>query len=154
MLIGSAGLGAASYLTYLHYSTRQILVPCPGRVGGIAACPLVTVPNPYETAFATPLLIALLINFTLIVLLQTPWLWRRSSWPVIAGRLAWSVGGLGLTLVMAADEVLGLSGHPWCCTVVEVAALTLFATTIIATAESAPASRASPIDSGGLLPST
>ena len=75
-----------------------------------------------------------LIFFSVMLVLQSPWAWR-SHWPPLrAGRVVWSLVGVGTAVWLIYAELFKLDAICLWCTAVHVISILLFAATAFATA--------------------
>ena len=125
------GFGIAGYLTYEHYTSSTSLT-CPAS-GGIVNCLKVTT-SQYSHIAGIPVALLGLIFFAVMLVLQSPWAWRSYWTPVRAGRVLWSLVGVGTAVWLIYAELFKLDAICLWCTAVHVISVLLFATTAFATA--------------------
>ena len=130
------GLGAASYLTYEHYTGSKTLT-CPAT-GGIINCLAVTT-SKYSMIHGVPVAVLGLVFFAVMLVLQSPWAWGSPSLLVRGGRMAWSLVGVGTAVYLMYAELFLIHNICLWCTAVHVISLLLFVLTVFATAATAEA---------------
>src|SRR5579859_5691413 len=95
-IVGSAlslgGFGISGYLAFEHYTSSTSLT-CPAS-GGIVNCFKVTT-SEYSKIGGIPVAVLGLVFFAVMLLAQSPRAWRNRSRLLRAGRVAWSVVGVG-----------------------------------------------------------
>lgn len=134
LALSVVGLGIAGYLTYEHYTSSTSLT-CPAS-GGIVDCLKVTT-SQYSKVAGIPVALLGLIFFAVMLALQSPWAWRSYWRPVRAGRVLWTLVGVGTAVWLIYAELFKLDAICLWCTAVHVISLLLFATTAFATAVTA-----------------
>lgn len=134
LVLSVVGFGIAAYLTYEHYTSSTSL-SCPAS-GGIVDCLKVTT-SQYSKIAGIPVALLGLIFFVVMLALQSPWAWRSYWWPVRAGRVLWSVVGVGTAVWLIYAELFKLDAICLWCTAVHVISVLLFASTAFATAVTA-----------------
>jgi uncharacterized membrane protein len=125
------GLGVTGYLTYEHY-TASTTLNCPAG-GGIVDCLKVTT-SQYAAIHGVPVAVLGLIFFGVMIMLQSRRAWAQASLGVRAGRLLWSLAGVGIAIWLVYAELFKLHAICMWCTAVHVMALLLFGLTAFGTA--------------------
>lgn len=125
------GFGIAGYLTYEHYTSSTSLT-CPAS-GGIVNCLKVTT-SQYSHIAGIPVALLGLIFFTVMLVLQSPWAWRKHWPPLRAGRLLWALIGVGTAVWLIYAELFKLDAICLWCTAVHTISVLLFAATAFASA--------------------
>jgi uncharacterized membrane protein len=129
-----AGLGVAGYLTYEHYTGSASLI-CSDK--GIVNCLAVTT-STYSKVAGVPVAVLGLAFFAVMLVLQSPAMWRRSEPAVRRARLAWAVVGLGTVLYLLYAELFEIDAICLWCTAVHALTLVVFVTTVLGTLSTAP----------------
>lgn len=124
-----AGLGVAGYLTYEHYTGSSNLV-CSDK--GIVNCLAVTT-SVYSMVVGVPVAVLGLVFFTVMLVLQLPAMWRRTSHLIRGARVAWSVVGLGTVVYLLATELFRIDAICLWCTAVHLLTFVVFISTVLAT---------------------
>jgi uncharacterized membrane protein len=111
-LLSFVGLGISIYLTIAHFEGTQILA-CPTG-GGVIDCAAVTT-SPQSYFFGIPVAILGLAQYTGMVVINSPWLWRSRFQIVHLVRFAMGAIGVGFILWLIYAEAI-LIGHfcEWC----------------------------------------
>jgi uncharacterized membrane protein len=134
-IVGTAlsvlGLGVTGYLTYEHYTSSTTL-SCPAG-GGIVDCLKVTT-SQYAAIHGVPVAVLGLIFFAVMIAWQTRLAWAHASPGVRAGRLLWSLAGVGTAIWLVYAELFKLHAVCLWCTAVHVIAFLLFGLTAFGTA--------------------
>ena len=130
LLLCTAGLGVAAYLTYEHYTGSKSLT-CPAT-GGIINCFAVTT-SKYSEIHGVPVVDLGLVFFVVMAAFQTPWAWASPSQTVRAARVAWSVVGVGTAVWLVYAELFRIHDICLWCTGVHVISLLLFVLTAFGT---------------------
>jgi uncharacterized membrane protein len=125
------GLGLAGYLTYEHYTSSTTL-NCPAG-GGIVDCLKVTT-SQYATIHGLPVVILGLAFFAVMLGLQSRRAWASPSPAVRAGRVLWSLAGVGTAVWLVYAELFKLSAVCLWCTAVHIVSMLLFGLTAFGTA--------------------
>jgi len=125
------GFGLAGYLTYEHYTSSTTL-NCPAG-GGVVNCLKVTT-SPYATIHGLPVALLGLIFFAVMIGLQSQRAWASASPGGRAGRLLWSLTGVGTAIWLVFAELFKLHAICMWCTAVHVVSLLIFALTAFGTA--------------------
>lgn len=125
------GFAIAGYLTYEHYTSSTSLT-CPAT-GAIVNCLKVTT-SPYSHIAGIPVAVLGLIFFAIMAALQTRRAWRSYWVPLRAGRVVWSLVGVGTAVWLIYAELFKLDAICLWCTAVHAISVLLFATTAFATA--------------------
>jgi uncharacterized membrane protein len=128
-----AGLGVAGYLTYEHYTGSTSLV-CSDK--GIVDCLAVTT-STYSRVAGVPVAVLGLVFFAVMLVLQLPVMWDRGERLVRAGRVTWSVVGLGTVVYLLYTELFAIDAICLWCTAVHVLTFVLFVSTVLATLSTA-----------------
>jgi uncharacterized membrane protein len=128
------GLGLAGYLTYERYTSSTTL-NCPAG-GGIVDCLKVTTSH-YATMHGLPVVILGLGFFAVMMGLQSRRAWASTSPAVRAGRVLWSVAGVGTALWLVYAELFKLGAICLWCTAVHLVSVLLFGLTAFGTAVTA-----------------
>jgi uncharacterized membrane protein len=123
------GLGLAINLTIAHFTTPAILA-CSDR--GLINCAAVTT-SPQSYIFHVPVSVLGTVNFTALVALNSPWLWRSSVRAVHVARLALVGVGMAMVLWLLYAELLIIDHICLYCTGVHVITFTLFVILMIVT---------------------
>lgn len=128
-ILSVLGLGVAGYLAYEHFTSSSTLA-CSDN--GIVNCLKVTTSS-YSAVAGVPVAVLGLVFFSIMLVLQLPYMWLRPEPAVRMGRLAWAVVGLGTVLYLLYAELFAVDAICLWCTSVHVLTLMLFATTVFAT---------------------
>lgn len=139
LALSLAGFAVSGYLTYEHYTSSTSL-SCPAS-GGIVNCFKVTT-SQYSKIGGVPVAVLGLVFFAVMLALQSPWAWRSYWRPVRAGRLIWSIVGVGTAVWLIYAELFRVDAICLWCTAVHAVTILLFIATVFATA----------VTSGRLLP--
>lgn len=134
LALSAVGFGIAGYLTFEHYTSSASLT-CPAS-GGIVDCLKVTTSQYSHIAGISVALLGL-IFFIVMLALQSPWAWRNHRRPLRAGRVLWSLVGVGTAVWLIYVELFKLDAICLWCTAVHVIAVLLFVATAFATAVTA-----------------
>jgi len=132
--ISLAGIGVATYLTYEHYSGSTSLV-CSDK--GIVNCLRVTTSS-YSKVAGFPVAVLGLIFFVVMLALQLPVTWNRPEPAIRAIRVVWATGGLATVLYLFYAELFRIDAICLWCTAVHILTFLVFASTIVATLNTAP----------------
>jgi uncharacterized membrane protein len=126
------GLAVASYLTYEHYTGSKSL-SCPaGKAGGAIDCFKVTT-SVYSKEMGIPVAVLGLVFFVVMLVLQSPPLWRMARREVMAARLAWCGVGILSALKLVYDELFKIHAICLWCTAVHIITLLIFIVTVFGT---------------------
>ncbi len=117
-----AGLALATYLTIGHFESRTFLA-CPDS--GLINCAKVTT-SAQSYAFGIPVAVLGLANFVVLSVLDSPWLWRVTSYWVHVSRLVLVVVSMGFVLWLLYAELLIINNICLYCTGVHVITFALF----------------------------
>ena len=129
LLICIAGLGVASYLTYVHFTDPASLA-CSDS--GVINCTRVTT-SEQSHFLGIPVAVLGLAFFFGMAVLCLPQLWRRQERAVRALRLAGVVVGIAMILYLIAAELFIIEAICLWCTVVHALAFLLFVVVLAAT---------------------
>jgi uncharacterized membrane protein len=139
------GLGVSGYLTYEHY-TGSTTLSCPaGSARGYSVLGLFTIPvncfkvttSIYSNLAGVPVAVLGLAFFVVMLILQSPWLWRSPKVVVRAVRLTWCLVGLATAFKLIYDEIYRLDAVCLWCTSVHLITFVLLATTAFGTVSAA-----------------
>ena len=130
LVISVLGLGAASYLTYEHYTGNKTLA-CSGN--GAINCAKVTTSAESHIA-GIPVALLGLLFFVGMTALCLPFAWRRPEPIVRYARLAAATVGVGMILWLIYAELFIIKAICLWCTGVHVLTVLLFAVVATATA--------------------
>lgn len=122
-ILSFIGLGLSIYLTAAHYEGSQILA-CSDK--GTVNCAAVTT-SPQSFFLGIPVAILGLINFVVLVILNSPWLWRVKNYWIHVARFVLVVGGMAFVLWLVAAELLIIGHICLYCTGVHIVTFALFA---------------------------
>ncbi|HWE55560.1 MAG TPA: vitamin K epoxide reductase family protein [Acidimicrobiales bacterium] len=137
VVLSVVGLGVAGYLTYEHY-TGSTTLSCPAG-GGAVNCFKVTT-SVYNQIHGVPVAVLGLVFFFVMLILQTPVVWRWPNRMARAAQIAWCVIGLATALKLVYDELYKIDAICLWCTSVHVITFLIFVATVMGTAAtSAPA---------------
>jgi len=125
------GLAVSAYLTFEHFTSSSSLT-CPAT-GGIVNCLKVTTSS-YSKIAGVPVSVLGLVFFAIMAVLQSPPAWSSPALTVRAGRILWSIVGVGTALWLVYAELSKLDAVCLWCTSVHVISLGLFILTAFATA--------------------
>lgn len=121
-LICVLGLGAATYLTVVHFTGAKIAV-CQGT-GAIDCMKVTTSPESY--VFGIPVAVLGLAFFVPMLVLCSPWAWR-SAHPLVAPvRVAAAVAGIGFVFYLVYAELFEIKAICLWCTSVHILTFLLF----------------------------
>ena len=138
-VIGTAlsliGLGIAGYLTYEHYTGSKSL-SCPAG-GGLINCLNVTT-SVYSKIHGVPVAVLGLVFFAVMLALQSPPAWSRSSRMVRWARVIWSLVGLGTAVWLVYAELVKIRNICLWCTSVHIISFLIFITTAVGTLATMP----------------
>jgi uncharacterized membrane protein len=129
--LSALGLVVAGYLTYEHY-TASTTLNCPAG-GGIVNCLKVTT-SQYATIHGLPVAVLGLVFFAVMMGLQSRSAWASTSPGVRAGRVLWSLTGVGTAAWLVYAELFRLDAICLWCTAVHIVAIVLFGLTAFGTA--------------------
>jgi uncharacterized membrane protein len=129
--LSAIGLGLAAYLAYEHYTSSTTL-NCPAG-GGIVDCLKVTTSR-YATIHGLPVVILGLAFFGVMMGLQNRRAWVSTSSALRAGRVLWSLAGVGTALWLIYAELFKLGAVCLWCTAVHIVSMLLFGLTAFGTA--------------------
>ncbi len=132
LLICVAGLGAAAYLTYAHYTSASVLA-CPAT--SFVNCAKVTTSS-YSRIFGLPVAVLGLVFFAFMLPLQLPAAWRSHNPLLRAGRLGATVVGVGMILWLIYVELFRLDSICLWCTGVHALTFLLFVIVVLGTVAS------------------
>ncbi len=124
-----AGLGVAGYLTYEHF-TGSTNLACSDK--GIVNCLAVTT-SVYSKVAGVPVAVLGLVFFAVMLVLQLPTAWRRTSHLIRGARVAWSVVGLGTVVYLLSTELFRIDAICLWCTAVHVLTFVVFISTVLGT---------------------
>ncbi len=120
------GLALSTYLTIGHFESKTFLA-CPDS--GLINCAKVTT-SPQSYAFGIPVAVLGLANFVVLVILNSPWLWRARNYWVHVARFALVVISMGFVLWLLYAELLIINNICLYCTGVHVVTFALFVVVI------------------------
>ena len=129
--LSALGVGVTGYLTYEHYTSSTTL-NCPAG-GGMVDCLKVTT-SQYAAIHGVPVVVLGLIFFGVMIMLQSRRAWAQTSPGVRAGRLLWSLAGVGTAIWLVYAELFKLHAICMWCTAVHIISLLLFGLTAFGTA--------------------
>jgi uncharacterized membrane protein len=129
--LSGLGLVVAGYLTYEHYTASNTL-SCPAG-GGIVNCFKVTT-SQYATIHGLPVVVLGLVFFAIMIGLQSRPAWASTSPGVKAGRVLWSLAGVGTAAWLVYAELFKLNAICLWCTAVHIICILLFGLTAFGTA--------------------
>jgi uncharacterized membrane protein len=121
-ILSLTGLGLAIYLTIAHFAGSQILA-CSDK--GLVDCASVTT-SPESYFLGVPVAILGLINFVILGVLTSPWVWRQRARWVALVRWGLVVGGMLFVFWLLVVEFLILNRICIYCTGVHIVTLALF----------------------------
>jgi uncharacterized membrane protein len=134
MALSTIGFGVAGYLTFEHYTSSTSL-SCPAG-GGAINCLKVTT-SIYSMIHGVPVAVLGLIFFFIMLALQSPPAWRSDRREIRAGRLVWSLAGVGTALWLVYAELFKIDAICLWCSAVHVATLAVFVSTVFGTVSTA-----------------
>ena len=134
IVLSLAGFAISGYLTYEHYTSSTSLT-CPAT-GGIVNCFKVTT-SQYSKIWGVPVAVLGLVFFAVMLALQSPRAGESYRRSVRAGRLVWSVVGVGTAVWLIYAELFRVDAICLWCTAVHAVTILLFAATVFATAVTA-----------------
>ncbi len=120
------GLALSTYLTIGHFESKTFLA-CPDS--GLINCAKVTT-SPQSYAFGIPVAVLGLAHFVVLVILNSPWLWRARNYWVHVARFALVVISMGFVLWLLYAELLIINNICLYCTGVHVVTFALFVVVI------------------------
>ena len=129
--LSGLGLLVAGYLTYEHYTASSTL-NCPAG-GGIVNCLKVTT-SEYATIHGLPVVVLGLVFFAVMLGLQSRPAWASTSPGLRAGRVLWSLTGVGTAAWLVYAELFKLNAICMWCTAIHIICLLLFGLTAFGTA--------------------
>jgi uncharacterized membrane protein len=129
------GLGVAAYLTYEHYTGSKSL-SCPAG-GGLINCLNVTT-SIYAKIHGVPVAVLGLIFFAVMLVLQSPPAWSSPSRLLRAGRVVWSLVGVGTAVWLVYAELVKIRNICLWCTSVHIISLLIFLSTAFGTLATMP----------------
>lgn len=115
------GLGIATYLTYVHFTSVANL-SCPRTVFN---CTKVTTSGE-SRFFGLPVSVLGLFQYTVMVGLCSPWAWRSTQRLVHLARLAFAVVGMAFVIWLISAEALIIKAICEWCTGVHVVTFVMF----------------------------
>lgn len=130
LALSLVGFGVAAYLTYEHYTGSRSL-SCPAG-GGKINCFAVTT-SIYSKIHGVPVANLGLVFFVVMAVLQSPPAWRSHIVAVRAGRIAWSLLGVGTAVWLIYAELFKIDAICLWCTSVHAISLVIFVVTIFGT---------------------
>lgn len=129
-VLSVVGFGVASYLTYEHYTGSKSLT-CPAGGGHINCLEVTT--SIYNQIHGFPVAVLGMIFFFVMLILQSPWVWRWSSWIPRATQIAWCLVGLATAIKLIYDELYKIDAICLWCTSVHVITFIIFVITVMGT---------------------
>lgn len=125
-LLSWLGLGIAIYLTVAHYTTPAILA-CSDS--GTIDCLAVTT-SQWSFFMGVPVAVLGLINFVVLLALNSPWVWRIPMRSLAYLRLIVATGNMAFVLWLVYAELVLINHICLYCTAVHVVTLALFLITV------------------------
>jgi uncharacterized membrane protein len=124
VILGSsiAGIGIATYLTLVHYTTAVTLV-CSN--GGPVNCETVLA-SPESYLLGIPVAVLGLVYFVVVLVSALPALWRSPNPLVAPARLALAVGGIGFVCYLVYAELYEIGKICLWCTGVHILTFVIF----------------------------
>ena len=119
-LLSLIGLGISTYLTITHF--RPLLLVCSST--GTIDCAAVTT-SPQSYFLGVPVAILGLVDFVVLVALNSPWGWRAKSYWLHVGRFLFVILGMVFVLWLLAAELLIINHICLWCTGVHVVTFAL-----------------------------
>ncbi len=116
------GLGIAFYLTLVHFIGKQILA-CSDT--GIVNCFKVTT-SAQSYFLHVPVAVLGLANFVIMVILNSPWVWKMRNYWVQVARFALAIGAMIFVLWLVYAELIIINNICLWCTGVHVVTFALF----------------------------
>ena len=121
-LLSLLGLGLSIYLTIGHFRGAQFLA-CSDS--GVVNCTAVTT-SAQSYFLGVPVAVLGLVNFIVLVGLNSPWGWRTKNYWVHLVRFVLVMGGMGFVLWLVSAEILIIDHICLYCTGVHVVTFALF----------------------------
>ena len=124
VILGSsiAGIGIATYLTLVHY-TSAVSLTCPAT--GSINCETVLA-SPESYLLGIPVAVLGLVYFVVVLVSALPALWRSPNPLVAPARLALAVGGIGFVCYLVYAELYEIGKICLWCTGVHVLTFVIF----------------------------
>ena len=117
------GLGLATYLTIGHFTSKTFLA-CPET--GIINCAKVTT-SAQSYFMGIPVAVLGLVNFVVLTVLNSPWMWRVKNYWVHVARFVLVLGSMAFVLWLLYAELLIINNICLYCTGVHIVTFALFA---------------------------
>jgi uncharacterized membrane protein len=130
LLLAGAGLLAAAYLTYEHFTASTTLA-CPDT--GAINCQKVTT-SEQSVVIGIPVVLYGLFFFVVMLVACLPALWRNQSPLVRYGRLGFALVGVGFAAYLVYAELFVINAICLWCTAVHLLTLLLFGVIAFGTA--------------------
>ncbi|MBW4078967.1 MAG: vitamin K epoxide reductase family protein [Acidobacteria bacterium] len=121
-LLSLIGLGLSIYLTIGHFRGAQFLA-CSDS--GVVNCAVVTT-SAQSYFLGIPVAVLGLINFVVMVILNSPWAWRAKNYWVHVARFVLVLGGMAFVLWLVSAELLIINHICLYCTGVHIVTFALF----------------------------
>jgi uncharacterized membrane protein len=129
-LLALAGLAAATYLTYTHF-TESRLLGC--SESGLVNCQKVTT-SPQSYVAGIPVAVLGLAFYAFVVPVMSPWAWRSARREIHLARLVSMIAGIGFVLYLLYAELFIIGSICLYCTSVHVITFVLFVLVVFAAA--------------------
>jgi uncharacterized membrane protein len=130
LVLAGAGLLAAAYLTYEHFTASTTLA-CPDT--GTINCQKVTT-SEQSVVFGIPVVLYGLFFFAVMLVACLPVLWRNPAPLVRYGRLGFALVGVGFAAYLVYAELFVINAICLWCTAVHLLTLLLFGVIAFGTA--------------------
>lgn len=116
------GLGLSAFLTYAHFHGTSILA-C-SNAATLVDCAAVTT-SQWSYLFGIPVAVLGLINFIIMVGLNSPWGWKITNYWINLGRFVLSIGGMIFVLWLVYCELVKINHLCLYCTGVHIVSFVL-----------------------------
>jgi uncharacterized membrane protein len=136
LILSVLGIADGTYLTIAHYTSASILA-CPAT--SFINCQKVT-SSSYSSIHGIPVAVLGLIFFVFMFALQLPAAWRSDNQLLRAGRILFSIAGLGSVFWFVFVELFRLDAICLYCTGIHILTFGIFVTTLVGSALISPQS--------------
>lgn len=120
------GLADSIYLTYTHFNPGALVC----STSGLINCQKVTT-SQWSYVAGIPVAILGLAYYVVMVVLNHPWMWRRSEVWLVRLRLAMTVGGIAMVIYLVIAELFLIGNICEYCTGVHIVTFFLFITVVL-----------------------
>ena len=136
------GLGFAIYLTYEHF-TQKVFQGCPDT--GIFNCQKVTT-SAQSRFLGIPVAVLGLVNYAVLVVINSPWVWRLRTYWVHVARVVLLAGSMVFVLWLFYAELVIINNFCYYCTGVHIVTFFLFVIVMIVAPRQLGWERSVPVD--------